>query len=187
MHAELAAYNDAMVAAMVLDDAAALQRQRRTTAAELSLQPLDPLNETASVPARVAFLNELHAEVYGQLCERVLERHAAAQRRLPASSPVLRATPTQVAAREQLRVAIATTTSADLLSVRRELLPWLQYHTGERPAKGLHGAQHHACTIATITLHQSILPVQTWAPLTSTFCTTAATLLRLRHLQRCNL
>ena len=62
LHAELKAYNDAMTEAMVLDDASALRRQRRTTAAELGLQPADPLDETASIPARIAFLNELHAE-----------------------------------------------------------------------------------------------------------------------------
>lgn len=35
----------------------------------------------------------------------------------------------QTQAREQLKVAIVTTTGADLRGVRRELLPWMQYHT----------------------------------------------------------
>lgn len=37
--------------------------------------------------------------------------------------------PLQVQARERLRVCITATTSADLWGVRREVLPWLQYHT----------------------------------------------------------
>jgi hypothetical protein len=35
----------------------------------------------------------------------------------------------QVQARESLRVCITATTSADAMGVRRELLPWMQYHT----------------------------------------------------------
>ena len=65
VHAELRAYNDAMVAAMVLDEAAAAARQRPPKAADLGLQPLDKLNDTASLPLRIAFLNELHEEVGG--------------------------------------------------------------------------------------------------------------------------
>ena len=63
LHAELAAYNDAMVEAMVLDDASAFKRQHKARAEELGLQAWDHLNETASLPTRIAFLNDLHAEV----------------------------------------------------------------------------------------------------------------------------
>ena len=35
----------------------------------------------------------------------------------------------QVQAGEQLRVCLTATTSADVRGVRRELLPWMQYHT----------------------------------------------------------
>ena len=63
MHAELRAFNDGMVAAMVLDAGAAAARQRRTHAAELGLQPLDSLNDTDSLSLRIAFLNELYEQV----------------------------------------------------------------------------------------------------------------------------
>jgi hypothetical protein len=49
----------------VLDEAAAAARQRPPKAADLGLQPLDKLNDTASLPLRIAFLNELHEEVGG--------------------------------------------------------------------------------------------------------------------------
>lgn len=65
LHAELRAYNEGLVAAMVLEEAAAAQRQHRATAAELGLRPLDALNDTASLPHRISFLNELHQEVGG--------------------------------------------------------------------------------------------------------------------------
>ena len=67
LHAELKAYNDAMVAGMTLDEAQVAARQQRTTAAELGLLPLDGLDETASLPHRIAFLNDLYDEVGG--CE----------------------------------------------------------------------------------------------------------------------
>jgi hypothetical protein len=63
LHGELKAYSSAMVDAMVLDPAHAAARQRRTTAAELGSLPLDSLAGTASLPHRIAFLNELAAEV----------------------------------------------------------------------------------------------------------------------------
>lgn len=63
LHAELKAYNEALVAGMTLDEREASARQHRTTAAELGLLPLDSLNDTASLPHRIAFLNDLHEEV----------------------------------------------------------------------------------------------------------------------------
>lgn len=48
---------------MVLDESAAAARQRPAAAADLRLQPLDALNDTASLPHRIAFLNRLHEEV----------------------------------------------------------------------------------------------------------------------------
>lgn len=63
VHAELAAYAQAMVDAMVLDAQAAAKRQHRATAAELGLQPLDDLGDVASLPLRIAYLNELMDEV----------------------------------------------------------------------------------------------------------------------------
>lgn len=63
LHAELKAYNEALLAGMTLDEQKAAARQHRTTAAELGLLPLDGLNDTASLPHRIAFLNDLHAEV----------------------------------------------------------------------------------------------------------------------------
>lgn len=48
---------------MTLDEREAAARQHRTTAAELGLLPLDSLNDTASLPHRIAFLNDLHEEV----------------------------------------------------------------------------------------------------------------------------
>lgn len=65
LHAELRAYNDALVAGMTLDEQAAAARQQRTTAAELGLLPVDGLDETASLPHRIAFLNDLYEEVRG--------------------------------------------------------------------------------------------------------------------------
>lgn len=67
MHAELSAYSAALLDSMVADEAAAAARQRRPAAADLGLLPLDALNETASLPHRIAFLNELHAEVRGRV------------------------------------------------------------------------------------------------------------------------
>ncbi|PRW56345.1 glycosyltransferase-like protein [Chlorella sorokiniana] len=96
LHAELRAYNDALLAGMTLDESEAAARQHRATAAELGMLPLDGLNETASLPHRIAFLNDLYEEV---------------QAGVP------------------LRACLAATTSADVWGVRRELLPWLQYHT----------------------------------------------------------
>lgn len=66
MHAELSAYSAALLGSMVVDEAAAAARQQRPAAADLGLLPLDALNDTASLPARIAFLNELHAEVQGR-------------------------------------------------------------------------------------------------------------------------
>ena len=66
LHAELAAYHTALVDSMVLEEKAAAARQRRTAAAELpGLLPHDPLNDTATLPQRIAFVNDLHAEVGG--------------------------------------------------------------------------------------------------------------------------
>lgn len=63
LHAELKAYNDALLAGMTLDEREAAARQHRTTAAELGLLPLDSLNDTASLLHRIAFLNGLYEEV----------------------------------------------------------------------------------------------------------------------------
>ena len=63
LHAELAAYAGSLAANMTLDVAEAAARQRRTTAAELGLAAVDPLDEVASIPTRVAFLNGLAEEV----------------------------------------------------------------------------------------------------------------------------
>ena len=63
LHAELAAYADAMAANMTEDVAAAAARQRRTTAAELGLAAVDALDDVASIPARITFLNSLAEEV----------------------------------------------------------------------------------------------------------------------------
>ena len=62
-------YNEALVDAMVLDEAHAARRQARTPAAQLGLAPpRDALNDTASLPFRIAFLNELVAEAAGARC-----------------------------------------------------------------------------------------------------------------------
>lgn len=63
MHAELQAYAAAMLDAMVLGSSAAAKRQHRATASELGLLPLDDLADTESIPARIAYLNELMDEV----------------------------------------------------------------------------------------------------------------------------
>lgn len=63
LHAELKAYNDALLAGMTLDEREAAARQHRTTAAQLGLLPLDSLNDTASLLHRIAFLNGLYEEV----------------------------------------------------------------------------------------------------------------------------
>lgn len=72
MHRELRRYNDALVAGMAADGAAAASRQRPSTAAHLGLAPLDPLNDTTSLPHRVAFLNDLQEQVgrRGLVCKR---------------------------------------------------------------------------------------------------------------------
>ncbi|KAL4457894.1 hypothetical protein ABPG75_012759 [Micractinium tetrahymenae] len=96
MHAELRIYNDALVAKMTTDAAVAASRQQPATAAGLGLAALDHLNDTASLPHRIAFLNDLHEQVRDG---------------------------------EALLACIAATVSADVAGVRRDLLPWLQYHT----------------------------------------------------------
>lgn len=48
---------------------------------------------------------------------------------IPARVGFLNELADEVLARETLRLAIATTTSVDLLGIRQELLPWMQYHT----------------------------------------------------------
>ncbi|KAI3436820.1 hypothetical protein D9Q98_006230 [Chlorella vulgaris] len=96
VHAELAAYGQAMIDAMVLEESDAAARQDRSTAAQLGWRVVDGLADTISLPTRIAFLNQLHREVQQG---------------------------------ETLRVCLTATTSADVWGVRRELLPWLQYHT----------------------------------------------------------
>ncbi|KDD73134.1 hypothetical protein H632_c2500p0 [Helicosporidium sp. ATCC 50920] len=90
------AYFARLSESMTRSEEEAAARQSGATAASIGAAAVDHLNETASVPARLAFLNSLAA---------------------------------QEARRPGPRVALATTTGADLLSMRRELLPWLQYHT----------------------------------------------------------
>lgn len=63
MHRELRLYNDALVAGMVTSAAEAASRQRPALAADLGLAPLDHLNDSASLPHRIAFLNDLQEQV----------------------------------------------------------------------------------------------------------------------------
>ena len=52
-----------MVGAMALSVEEASARQARPCAAELGLAPADAMDELASLPTRVRFLNALHREV----------------------------------------------------------------------------------------------------------------------------
>ncbi|KAL6776982.1 hypothetical protein ACKKBF_B19730 [Auxenochlorella protothecoides x Auxenochlorella symbiontica] len=96
VHAELAALMAASLAGMTPVEGTAVRRQHRTTTAEMGVAARDALNDTSSVPARIAFLNALAEEA---------------------------------APRAATRVAVVTTSGVDLRGVRREVLPWLQYHT----------------------------------------------------------
>lgn len=62
LHAELRAYGEALVEAMVLEEGAAAARQHRTRAADLGLLPADDQEGAGSIPQRIDFLNELHEE-----------------------------------------------------------------------------------------------------------------------------
>lgn len=63
VHAELQAYTQRMLEGMTASAAEAARRQQRVTAAELGLRAADPLDELASLPARIAYLNQLAEEV----------------------------------------------------------------------------------------------------------------------------
>jgi hypothetical protein len=115
IHAELREYTERMLETWTRDFFEAKKRQHRPTAAELNLHALDSLEDTASLPQRIAFLNELVAI-------------AEAEQRNKAEKDSKQNTNTSTAT-ATTTVAIATTTSVDLLGVRREILPWIQYHT----------------------------------------------------------
>jgi hypothetical protein len=106
--------------------------QHRTTAAELGILPSDNLTDLASVPSRIAFLNQLANEVRLTL-----------KRRLPACEPEhitwklwldmvcngLCAADEQVRAANVTRLAVVTTWGGGMAGVRRDLLPWMQIMT----------------------------------------------------------
>ena len=146
MHRELRLYNDALVTGMAANAAEAASRQRPARAADLGLLPLDRLDDTASLPHRIAFLNELHEQVgrgrgcagkqAGASCRckgsRTTQQSAhpvagCTHRGFPVTAPCLPCL--QVQGGEALRACIAATVAADVAGVRRDLLPWLQYHT----------------------------------------------------------
>ena len=49
------------------DLAAVRAAQRRTTAAQLGIEPRDPMDELLSVPERIRFINRLAAQVAARL------------------------------------------------------------------------------------------------------------------------
>lgn len=79
----------------------ALARQERPTSRQLGITALDPLDEIDSLATRIALLKSISEEMCG----------GTGHGRPPA------------------QVAIFTTWSGDLWGLRRELLPWMMYHT----------------------------------------------------------
>jgi hypothetical protein len=109
VHAELREYTERILETWTSDFSKARKRQHRPTAAELGLQAIDSLEDIESLNNRIAFLNELIA--------------IADAEKLNKAEKLISATTSGAT------MAIATTTSVDVLGVRREILPWLQYHT----------------------------------------------------------
>ena len=97
VHAELREYTAHILQTWTSNFTEAVGRQQRPP---LDLEIVDLMDETASVPTRIEFLNELSSQI-----EKKRGKHLGGG------------------------VAIATTTSIDFLGLRREVLPWLQYHT----------------------------------------------------------
>jgi len=112
VHAELREYTERMLKTWTSDFSEAKKRQQRPTADELGLLAIDSLEDVESVRDRIAFLNELVAIS-------AAEKMKEAKNLINATSSTATTT----------SMAIATTSSVDLLGVRREILPWLQYHT----------------------------------------------------------
>jgi hypothetical protein len=108
IHAELREYTEHMLETWTSDFSKAKKRQHRPTAAELDINSLDTLEDVASLPNRIAFLDELMTTLAAEAAEKTDPENTTAITN---------------------KAAIATTTSVDLLGVRREILPWLQYHT----------------------------------------------------------
>lgn len=114
--------------------------QHRTTAAELGILPSDNLSDLASVPTRIAFLNQLADRVrllqhvfrsVGHLqsarSSRIMHGAALSMRHMGVAADVLHLQ--QVRAANVTRLAVVTTWGGGMASVRRDLLPWMQIMT----------------------------------------------------------
>lgn len=100
LYEELAVFSTQLLSSWTPSFEEALGRQHRASTEELGIAVQDQLNDTWSIPFRISFLNELAKEASEQ--EEKMTN---------------------------VRVAIVTTTSVDIWGLRRELLPWMQYHT----------------------------------------------------------
>jgi hypothetical protein len=102
LHAEMHNYTRTMTANAVLDMKQAQDGQVKTYAKDLDLLPLDPMDEIDTIPIRVDFINKLYREVKGG--------GGGGEKN------------------KKLEVAVVATIADGILGMRRNILPWLQYH-----------------------------------------------------------
>lgn len=108
------------------------------------------VNPTSNIPGVENIHEELHSYIFNMSNHMMSDFHAASQHQQHPTAKDLRLVPhdrmndlhsisariaflnklsTATSQKERTRVAVATTTSADIYDIRKLLLPWLQYHT----------------------------------------------------------